>query len=170
MPGYNLIALYRSHVDAEKARLRLIKDGIPDGHIRLVTAHEPAKRPGILGRLLPEREHDWYQNYLYGDRTAVCVRVHSEAIRERTTRILEQLDPMDEDEIVAAAPIGMPPTPPAREEVVAGAATAVQEPATAVYESGSAVEMVEGEATPGKPVGERGPRVRSYAVGKSPQK
>jgi hypothetical protein len=109
MAGYTVTAIYRSHIDAEKARVRLIKEGIPVGDIRVLTAREAAaKRSSVLSRPLSEDPHEWYRAYLHEDRAAVSVRTHNALLRQRATQILEALDPLDEDEIAAGAPLEEP--------------------------------------------------------------
>ncbi|HZU89229.1 MAG TPA: hypothetical protein VE993_08230 [Stellaceae bacterium] len=109
MAGYTLTAIYRSRIDAEKARVRLIKEGVPVGDIRVVTAREAAaRRSSVLSRSLSEGSHEWYRAYLHGDRAAVSVRTHNSPLRQRAAQILEALNPLDEDEIAAGAPTEEP--------------------------------------------------------------
>jgi hypothetical protein len=109
MAGYTVTAIYRSRIDAEKARVRLIKEGVPVGDIRVLTAREAAaRRSSVLSRPLSEDTHEWYRAYLHGDRAAVSVRTRDALLRQRATHILEALDPLDEDEIAAGVPTEEP--------------------------------------------------------------
>jgi hypothetical protein len=159
MAGYNLVAIYRSRVEAERARERLIRENIPTSDIRVRTGGEKEvsvpTRSGVFdwlfARDVSEEDHSWYRSHLYGDRAAVSVRVDSELLRDRVMAILEEYDPIEENELAAegaAAPVMEPgvraPTAPTleshlteRQEIVAergAAAPPAVEPGVAATE------------------------------------
>jgi hypothetical protein len=109
MAGYNLVAIYRSRAEAERARERLIRENIPTSDIRVRTGEErevatPA-RSGVFdwlfARNLPEEDQTWYRSRLHGERVALSVRVDSEMLRDRVAAILEEFDPIEENELAA---------------------------------------------------------------------
>ncbi|HJU20497.1 MAG TPA: YsnF/AvaK domain-containing protein [Stellaceae bacterium] len=187
MAGYNLVAIYRSHADADRARERLIEAGIAPSHIRLssgetATATPPAARPGmfdwLFGRDVPERDRAWYGSHLYGGRIAVSVWVATEELRERVTTILEEFNPLDESDLTGTAaaplateaaaartteaPVGVAPTLESerieRERPIAGAASET------VTEGEQVIPVTKEELTIGKRAFERRYRIRTHVV------
>jgi stress response protein YsnF len=126
MPGYNLVAIYRFRADAERARERLIRENIPTVDIRVITEHDRAatapNRSGIFdwlfARNVPEEDHAWYQSHLYGERAAVSVRVDDEMQRDRVMPILEEFDPIEENELAAEGGTAAPLSGREREEAI----------------------------------------------------
>jgi stress response protein YsnF len=157
MAGYNLVAIYRSRAEAERARERLIRENIPASDIRMRTGEErAAAAPAhsgvfdwLFARNLPEEDQTWYHSRLHGERAALSVRVDSEMLRDRVAAILEEFDPIEENELAAegaaTAPVMEPglraptvePNLAARDEAVAerGAMTPpIVEPGVAATE------------------------------------
>jgi stress response protein YsnF len=159
MAEYNIVAIFRSRAEAERARERLIRDNVPTGDIRVRTGEErdvtaPAHSgvfDWLFARNLPDEDQTWYRSHLHGERAALSVRVGSEMLRDRVAAILEEFDPIEENELAAegaAAPVMEPgvraPTAPTlephlteRREIVAergAAAPPAMEPGVAVTE------------------------------------
>lgn len=126
MEGHNLIAIYGSRTDAERARDRLIQSGIPDIDVRISAADLPGgtsyaagrteaaapvtgeRREGfwdwLFGRDIPEEHRGWYETNLRQGRTALSVLVRNEAQRPFIEEILDQFAPLEfEDEGVTAS-------------------------------------------------------------------
>jgi hypothetical protein len=175
--AYNLVAIYRSRADAERARERLIRDNILAGDIRVVTGTDvdvaQPSRPGIFdwlfARNVPEEDQTWYRSHLFGDRAAVSVRVEDEMWRDRVLNILEEFNPLEENELGATGTVAEPgiaepaaaPSPLPEREV-----TRPAEPAavTTVSEGEQVIPVVKEELTVGKRPVERRHRIRTYVV------
>lgn len=180
MTGYNLIAIYRSHADAERARERLIQTGVAPSHIRLSSeeaATVPSTRPGmfdwLFGSDIPEQDRGWYQSHLHGGRIAVSVWVATEELRERVTQILEEFNPLDESDFAVTgteatmtpateAPVGVAPTMVERERLVSDLPAG--EPLETVSEGEQVIPVIREELTVGKRAIERRYRIRTHVV------
>ena len=115
MDGHNVVAVFATRVEAERARDRLIEIGIPAADIRLSGA-DPMDRTGIaatetvaaprregfwdwlFGRDVSEYDRTWYETNLREGHTVVSVLVHSIEERHRVAEILEDFNPIDFDE------------------------------------------------------------------------
>lgn len=116
MNGHNVIAVYGSRTDAERARDRLIEIGIPGADIRMSAAQsggpagvsgmtpEPEAAPRregfwdwLFGRDVPERDRGWYETNLREGRTVVSVLARDREQHQRIVDILEEFDPLDFD-------------------------------------------------------------------------
>ncbi len=123
MDGHNVIAVYATRAEAERARDRLIEVGIPAADIR-ISAGEPAGRMGarttdlapdadvrsdvsprregfwdwLFGRDVPEYDRTWYETNLREGHTVLSVLVHNIEERHRIAEILEDFNPIDFDE------------------------------------------------------------------------
>jgi hypothetical protein len=127
MDGHNVVAVYGSHDEAERARDRLIENGIPGNEIRVSAAQPGTVGPGaagtsdlagtsnlaggtaaaprregfwdwLFGRDMPERDRSWYESNLREGRTVLSVFVHDAEQHRRVADILEEFDPIDFDE------------------------------------------------------------------------
>jgi stress response protein YsnF len=132
MAGYNLVAIYRFRADAERVRERLIRENVPTADIRVMTAQDwetaAPSRPGIFdwlfARDVPEEDHTWYRSRLYGERAAVSVRVADEMQRDRVMALLEEFNPLEENELAAEGRMGEPLPEREREEIITSRPTA----------------------------------------------
>jgi stress response protein YsnF len=124
MDGHNVVAVYGLRDEAERARDRLIEDGIPANEIR-ISAAEPGVAAGtsdlaggtglaggtaaaaprregfwdwLFGRDMPERDRSWYESNLREGRTVLSVFVRDAEQHRRVADILEEFDPIDFDE------------------------------------------------------------------------
>jgi stress response protein YsnF len=115
MDGHNVVAVFASRLEAERARDRLIEIGIPAADIRL-SGTDPMDRTGIagtetvatprregfwdwlFGRDVSEYDRTWYETNLREGHTVVSVLVHSIEERHRVADILEDFNPIDFDE------------------------------------------------------------------------
>jgi stress response protein YsnF len=118
MDGHNVVAVYRSRADAERARDRLIQIGVPDIDIRMSdggpaigspthtreTTATPASAAGerrggfwdwLFGRDMPESDRGWYESNLREGRTVLSVLVRDQAERERVGDILDEFEPIE---------------------------------------------------------------------------
>jgi stress response protein YsnF len=115
MYGHNVVAVFSSRADAERARDRLIQSGIPVDRIRLSEESQlnesllaaPERRgrfwDWLFGTDIPERDRTWYETNLREGRTAVSVLLDHEAERDRIGRMLEEFHPIDFDHSGTAA-------------------------------------------------------------------
>lgn len=127
MEGHNIVAIYGSRSDAERARDRLIEIGIPGTDIRMsaddwglaagtaVVAGAPAptrRREGfwdwLFGRDVPEGDRSWYEANLREGRTALSVFARDAQEQQRVAETLEEFDPIDIEDAAGAglAPLG----------------------------------------------------------------
>jgi stress response protein YsnF len=115
MDGHNVVAVFASRLEAERARDRLIEIGIPAADIRL-SGTDPMDRTGIagtetvatprregfwdwlFGRDVSEYDRTWYETNLREGHTVVSVLVHSIEERHRVADVLEDFNPIDFDE------------------------------------------------------------------------
>lgn len=177
MAEYNIVAIFRSRAQAERARERLIRENVPTDDIRVRTGEErdvaaPA-RSGVFdwlfARNVPEEDQTWYRSHLYGDRAAVSVRVEDEMWRDRVLNILEEFNPLEENELGATGTVAEPgiagaaaaPGPMPEREVTRPAEPAA---ATTVSEGEQVIPVVKEELTVGKRPVERRHRIRTYVV------
>lgn len=114
MDGHNIVAVYASRAEAERARDRLIEVGIPATDIRIggdrtdraeLAASEPAAEPRhegfwdwLFGRNVPDYDRSWYETNLRQGHTVVSVMVRDAEERHRVADILEDFNPVDFDE------------------------------------------------------------------------
>jgi stress response protein YsnF len=115
MDGHNVVAVFATRIEAERARDRLIEVGIPAADIRLggsdlmdrtgVAGTETVAAPRregfwdwLFGRDVPEYDRTWYETTLREGHTVVSVLVHSIEERHRVAEILEDFNPLDFDE------------------------------------------------------------------------
>ena len=127
MEGHNVIAVYGSRDEAERARDRLIEIGIPGTEIRISAAQPGTAGPGaagisdlagtsnlaggtaaaprregfwdwLFGRDMPESDRSWYELNLREGRTVLSVFVHDAEQHRRVADILEEFDPLDFDD------------------------------------------------------------------------
>lgn len=116
MDGHNIVAVYGSRDQAERARDQLIEIGIPSSEIRMsagadtaaggsdlaggygTASHEGGFWDWLFGRDdVPERDRSWYQSNLREGRTALSVFVLDIRQEEQVADLLEQLDPIEFD-------------------------------------------------------------------------
>jgi stress response protein YsnF len=115
MDGHNIVAVFASRLEAERARDRLIEIGIPAADIHL-SGTDPMDRTGIagtetvaaprregfwdwlFGRDVSEYDRTWYETNLREGHTVVSVLVYSIEERHRVADILEDFNPIDFDE------------------------------------------------------------------------
>jgi stress response protein YsnF len=117
MVQHDLVAVYNSRPEAERALDELIRFGILADNVRLSAADmEPTtfrrdevlseRRGGfwdwLFGNDIPERDQGWYSARLGEGKTALSVLV-DEAQRDRVAEILERFHPIDFDEDAHAA-------------------------------------------------------------------
>jgi stress response protein YsnF len=179
MDRHNLVAVYRTRADAERAMDDLLRFGIPAENMRLSPA---AAAAGAPAQELPQERHSSFWNWLFGDvpeedrrwylgnlrdtATALSILVDSESQREQVTDILESHDPINfgGESAWAATPVTVP-----------GAAAPVTEPGAAAgerrveapepsKEGETVIPVVKEELAIGKRAAERRYRVRSYVV------
>ena len=115
MDGHNVVAVFATRMEAERARDRLIEVGIPAADIRLggsdlmdrtgVGGTETVTAPRhegfwdwLFGRDVPEYDRTWYESSLREGHTVVSVLVHNTEERHRVADILEDFNPIDFDE------------------------------------------------------------------------
>jgi stress response protein YsnF len=115
MDGHNVVAVFATRVEAERARDRLIEIGIPAADIRIggsdlmdrtgVAGTETVTAPRhegfwdwLFGRDVPEYDRTWYETSLREGHTVLSVLVHSVEERHRVAEILEDFNPIDFDE------------------------------------------------------------------------
>ncbi len=127
MEGHNVIAVYGSRDEAERARDRLIEIGIPGTEIRISAAQPGTVGPGapgtsdlagasnlaggtaaaprregfwdwLFGRDMPDSHRSWYELNLREGRTVLSVFVHDAEQHRRVADILEEFDPIDFDD------------------------------------------------------------------------
>jgi stress response protein YsnF len=177
MDGHNLVAVYRSRVDAENVRNRLIDLGIPATDIRLSSAGAEggavgsAGEPGLsherhgsfwdwlFGSDVPEHDRSWYEANLREGRTALSVMVRNEAVRESAAEVMEAFNPIRMDEAAELGTTG----PTAGFAVLSSGA-----PETArtdlTREGEQVIPVVKEELQVGKRAAERHYRIRTYVV------
>ena len=116
MDGHNIVAVYGSRDQAERARDRLIEIGIPSSEIRMsagadtaaagsdaaggygTASHEGSFWDWLFGRDdVPERDRSWYQSNLREGRTALSVFVRDIRQEQQVADLLEQFDPIEFD-------------------------------------------------------------------------
>jgi len=110
MDGHNLVAVYATRGQAERARTRLREFGLSDQESRLdldqptdaiSDSDEPHRERGsfvaLFGSDIPQEDRTWYGSNLREGRTAVSVHVPGDIDSERVTQILEQFDPIEID-------------------------------------------------------------------------
>jgi hypothetical protein len=108
MDGHNLVAVYATHDQAERARTRLREFGLSDRESRLSPdqstdpisgAGDPHRAPGRFVVLfdgdVPQEDRTWHGLNLREGRTAVSVHIPGDVDSERVTQILEQCDPIE---------------------------------------------------------------------------
>jgi stress response protein YsnF len=120
MARHNLVAVYYSRGEAERALDELLRFGIPAENMRLNAAgFEPTtfdqrqvsheRRGGfwdwLFGNDVPEHDQSWYSARLGEGRTALSVLVDDDAQRDRIAEILERFNPIDFDEPARAATV-----------------------------------------------------------------
>jgi hypothetical protein len=175
MNGHNLVAVYDSRADAERARDRLIEFGIPASDIRLSSAgaeggavasvserslaheHHHSFWDWLFGSDVPETDRSWYETSLRQGRTALSVFVPNEAERERIADLLEEFNPvhMDEGLGTAESTVG----------TVGVRSSATQTSRTELTREGEQViPVVKEELAVGKRATERHYRIRTYVV------
>jgi stress response protein YsnF len=115
MDEHNVVAVFATRMEAERARNRLIEIGIPAADIRLggsdlmdrtgVAATETVAAPRregfwdwLFGRDVSEYDRTWYETNLREGHTVVSVLVHNIEERHRVAEILEDFNPLDFDE------------------------------------------------------------------------
>jgi hypothetical protein len=115
MDGHNVVAVFVTRAEAERARDRLIEIGIPAADIRL-SGTDPMDRTGVagtetvaaprregfwdwlFGRDVSDYDRTWYETTLREGHTVVSVLVHNIDERHRVAEILEDFNPIDFDE------------------------------------------------------------------------
>lgn len=139
MEGNNLVAIYGSRTEAERARDRLLQAGIPDVDIRLSAADLSAddtlragraqtgrmetlppasseRREGfwdwLFGRDIPQEHRGWYETNLRQGRTALSVFVRTEAQRPFIEEILDEFSPLAFEDETMVAETAAPATRP----------------------------------------------------------
>jgi uncharacterized protein (TIGR02271 family) len=167
MAAENLVAVYPSYSHAEQARTRLMDAGVPASDIRLsapsggaeTARAEPAREGDFWSWLFgdaPEEDRSWYHSNLREGRTALSVHVRAED-SPRIRGILEELDPIDVDEEVAA---GTATGVSGEAETQVGTAASPR----AAGEGEEVIPVVREELQVGKRAVERRVRVRAYVV------
>ena len=123
MEEHNVVAIYGSQIEAERARDRLIEIGIRGTDIRMsagewdatagasdmpATPAPAPRREGfwdwLFGRDIPEDDRSWYEASLREGRTALSVFVRDTLEQHRVAEVLEEFDPIDFDDAAAAGP------------------------------------------------------------------
>lgn len=193
MYGHNLVAVYGSRDQAERARDRLLDSGFPPADLRIspalgaepVTmgaepvegALSPKRHEGfwdwLLGRDVPQSDRDWYEANLRDGRTALSVLIRNDAEHDRALDIMEEFDPVDIDHgteaatpsgLVAGAPIGRSHDFEHREGPADTRAGIAPGPMPRTGEAEQVVPLVQEELDIGKRASERRYRVRTYVV------
>jgi hypothetical protein len=170
MDRHNIVAVYNSRSDGERAMEELIRFGIPAQDIRLSAADAEfggtvsevqrtenlsAERhesfwDWLFGNDVPEHDRNWYSTNLRQGRTGLSVLLHDEAERERVTDILERFHPIDiDDEPAGAASMA--------DEMRSGAQEIPRE-------GEQVIPIVKEEIAVGKRATERRYRIRTYVV------
>jgi uncharacterized protein DUF2382 len=181
MDGHNLVAVYNSRADAERARDRLLAFGIPATDIRLSSALADASAGAAHTDTVPREQHHSFWDWLFGEevseydrgwyytnlregRTALSILVRSDAEREQAADILEEFNPvqMDDGTETGAAPMSMgaergeyAPTPSSQTRAAAPEPTNERE---------QVIPVVKEELAVGKRASERRYRIRTYVV------
>jgi len=191
MYGHNLVAVYVTREDAERAKSKLISADIPATSIRLSSdvpiAPTTHTEPGFFAWLFgeaPEVDRNYYQTQIQRHRTILSVHVTSDPLHMRAVELLEEdpkpleLDDSTDDtseaalsKVASAAAIGqrhgdvVPPgmirPPSARPEQVPGASAM---PGPAVDEREQVIPVAREELQVGKDVTETHKRIRIYTV------
>ena len=113
MAKHNLVAVYNSREEAERALDELLRFGIPAENIRLSapdTAPVPLRKDEVheerragfwdwlFGNDIPEHDQSWYNARLGEGRTVLSVLVEDDVRRDRIEDILETSNPVDFNE------------------------------------------------------------------------
>ena len=124
MEGHNIVAIYGSRIEAERARDRLIEIGIPATDIRMSAgewgttagasdvAPPASHREGfwdwLFGSDMPENDRSWYETNLREGRTALSVFVRDTQQHDRVEEVIEEFHPIDFEDAAAAGlePLG----------------------------------------------------------------
>lgn len=174
MDRHNLVAVFNSRHDAERAVDELLKFGIPAENIRLSPAGAelggaasaatptgglPQERHGsfwdwLFGNDVPERDRSWYQANLRDGRTALSVLVRDVSQHEGASDIIDRFNPIDIDDETA-------PATPMREPGVGVSHDVDREIAS---EGEQVIPVVKEELAVGKRASERRYRVRTYVT------
>ena len=125
MDSHNLVAVYNSRHDAERALDELLRFGIPAEDVRLSAAGAefsdagstgmpaddlPRERHGsfwdwLFGSEVSERDRTWYTANLREGRTALSVLARDYTQHEQVEDILERFDPIDIDDEPTKPPL-----------------------------------------------------------------
>ncbi len=189
MNGHNIVAVYASRADGERAMDRLIEYGIPAADIRISMADAAAATgsPGaagslaserhegfwdwLFGRDVPEDDREWYQSNLREGRTVLSVLVRDEAERQPIEAILDEFAPIEfgdgsaasmQPAAGAAANSATPPYPASAGAI--GAGDFDQRRGVDRGDEEQVIPVVKEELTVGKRSSERRYRIRTYLV------
>jgi stress response protein YsnF len=190
MDRHNIVAVFNTRGEAERAVQELVTFGIPAEDIRLGgadadlgTAATTARtedwsqdrRHGfwdwLFGNDVPEEHRNWYAANLREGKTALSVLLHDAAQRDRVSDILERCNPVDIDEEGLVEPAVM--TPPPTAGMMPGTGTpGIRQPAAGMRaeapeltkEGEQVIPVLKEELQVGKRATERRYRIRTYTV------
>jgi stress response protein YsnF len=167
MSAQNLVAVFKTYAEAEKARTELLAGGVSSSDIQLsatqqdtasLQATQPAHEGGFLSWLFgdaPDEDRNWYGENLREGRTALSVHVQDDNYL-RIQELLEGCDPLDvEHEGLSSAVT-----------TSLGGSSSMPSEAAAVRSNGNdeVIPVVKEELEVGKRQTERRFRVRAYSV------
>jgi hypothetical protein len=187
MDRHNIVVVYSSRGDAERAMEELIKFGIPAQDIRLSASNTElsgnildnrrtedfsAERhqsfwDWLFGNDVPEYDRNWYRTNLSEGRTGLSVLLHNQADRERVADILERFHPIDIDDEPAGLGSMAEQRITASHDVnrdVAGTAGMRTGAPEMAREAEQVIPVVKEEIAVGKRAAERRYRIRTYVV------
>jgi stress response protein YsnF len=185
MDRHNIVAVFSTRSDAERAMQELVTFGVPAEDIRLSgTGADLGTAPAVAGTEdwsrdrrhgfwdwlfgsdVPEEHRNWYAANLREGKTALSVLLHDAAQRDRVSDILERFNPVDIDEEGLVEPAVMT-SPPAAATTPGLAQPAAGMPAEApelTREDEQVIPVVKEELQVGKRAAERRYRIRTYMV------
>lgn len=182
MDRHNLVAVYKSRDDAERALDDLLRFGIPAENMRLSAAGESTAAAAAAAELprerhesfwdwlignVPEQDRNWYGANLREGMTALSVLIDSEAQHDRVADILERFDPVDINDEAARPGSMVQPGIGGSGLAAAGVARAGErrpEAPELTREGEQVIPVVKEELDVGKRVAERRYRIRTYTV------
>ena len=105
MTQHNLVAVYGVRADAELARERLVRAGIPTSDIQISEPYTTSERaepePGFWGSLfgqIPERERVQYRDEIRNNRAVVSVRITNDSHYQTAMDAMESCNPIEFNE------------------------------------------------------------------------